>query len=179
MKLTRLVCRVLGLILLIFGAVNPVEAGTPGKCAEPAPTCDKRNICGSSTSACKMWVSENIGIANATPQNLPNGNVWKPGDPICVKAGTRISWSTQENESEFKATFGVPHPFTRTPAAPAIFHGKVGHPDKDTAKVGGCYQYKLEHWIEGQPEAVDDPKVIVTDIVDDAKHPKVEHVDEK
>jgi hypothetical protein len=179
MKLTRLVCRVSGLILLVLRAVNPANAGTPGICVGDIPKCTAKKVCGSNSFHCNVWVSEKGGVAHATPQNLPHGNIWKPGDPICVKPGTRISWSSQENESEFRATFGVPHPFTRTPAAPAIFQGKVGHPDKDTANVDGCYQYKLEHWIENQPVAVDDPKVIVTDIVDDAKHPKAEHVYEK
>lgn len=166
MKLTRLVCRVSGLILLALGAVNPANAGTPGKCQEPPPPCDKRNICGSIHSACKVRVSETGTTATATPQNLPSGNVWKPGDAICVKPGTEMQWFTEEADSEFKATFGVPHPFSHTPTSAAIFQGMDGQTVSDKAILSSCYQYSLEHLVQGHPKATDDPKVIVTDIGD-------------
>ena len=86
---------------------------------------------------------------------------------IVVASGTQISWFTLENGSGFIATFGVPHPFTRTPASAAIFHGSVGQPDSDTASgaphVIDCYQYNLEHSINGRKKFAD-PKVIVNGV---------------
>jgi hypothetical protein len=163
MKLSRLVCSMLGFILLVFGAVNPAKAGTPGKCEGQLPNCTANKVCGSNSSDCNVWVSEKGGVANATARNLANGHVGKAGDVICVKTGTRISWSTRENESELTATFGVPHPFTRNPP---VFHATVGQTDSDTTSVSGCYQYNLEHMIHGHAKAKADPKVIVTDIGD-------------
>jgi hypothetical protein len=163
MKLSRLARRVLGFTLLVFGTVNPANAGTPGKCVGRIPKCTTKKVCGSNSSACNVWISEKGGVANATARNLANGHVGKPKAAICVKPGTRISWSTQEKDSEFTATFGVPHPFTRNPP---VFHGTVGQTDFDTANASGCYQFKVEHSVKGQTPAKADPKVIVTDIGD-------------
>jgi hypothetical protein len=162
MKLRRFVCRTVGFTLLAFGGVNFANAGTPGLCAGHIPQCKVSRMCGSKSTTCNVRISEKHGVATATAQNLANGHSGKPAYPICVEPGTKISWSTQESGSGFIATFGVPHPFTRTPTTGAIFQGNVGQPDSDIADLKGCYQYDLQHSIDGQPSTYADPKVIVT-----------------
>ena len=143
---------------------NVANAGTPGACTGHIPKCKPAKICGSPSVPCSVWVSEGQSKAYATAQNLAGGHVGGHNKPICVNPGTTISWSTQEADSDFIATFGVPHPFSTTPpATAAIFSGHVGATANGIASTEGCYQYNLQHSIHGAAKYAD-PKVIVTSV---------------
>jgi hypothetical protein len=156
MKLSRLVYRNAGLpCLLLAVLVNSAIAGAPGKCAD---TCTPN--CGSASSGvpCNVTVSETSGSNPVATVNR---------DPICVFSGTKISWSS-DPLSDWTVTFGTSHPFPAT--THGKFNGKQGHSAGDTASLPNgspasvCYQYSVEHCINGKKCAQVDPKVIVTNV---------------
>jgi hypothetical protein len=145
--------------------IRVASAGTPGKCVGHVPTCTAAAmICGSASTPCQVLVSEHNNYATATAQNLAGGTVGKRNKAICVNPGTTMTWSTQEPDSGFKASFGLVHPFTGSSTTAPVLNGQVGNPVNVTIGTNyGCYQYNLEHSIHGRPKKKD-PKVIVTNL---------------
>ena len=173
MKLKRFVYRMVSFNLLALGAlINSANAGVPGKCSPPVPTCDDAKMCGKPGTAgipCSIKISETSGAATAAAQNLPGGVVGSSQDPVCVMQGTKITWSTFEDDSSFNVTFGVPHPFAHTNATiPATFVGNDLQPTTDKANRPGFYQYSIVHCLNGPngPCTVADQKVIVNGVLD-------------
>jgi hypothetical protein len=152
MKLSRFVCRNVGLSWLLLAALVGSAIGEPGKCLK---TCTPN--CGSSGPQgvpCSVKVSETGGAATVR-------------DPICVYSDTDIYWYTSEYKSDFTLIFGPQHPFANTSfGTPAKFKGKKGQPSGDTASLEAddCYQYSIQHCINGQCTPTVDPKVIVTNV---------------
>jgi hypothetical protein len=176
MKLNRFVYRMVSFNLLALGAlIESANAGLPGKCLPPIPTCDvAKQMCGKPGTTgmpCLVRISETSGAATAAAQNLPGGIAGSSQDPVCVMQGTKITWFTLEDDSSFNVTFGVPHPFAHTIATiPATFNGNDVQSPTDKANRPGCYQYSIVHCLNGPdgPCTIADPKVIVNGVVDNA-----------
>jgi hypothetical protein len=173
MKPGRLVYTKAGSTLLALGVlISSAIAGTPGKCQpEPPPdTCAHVGYCGHAGSdpdvPCFVRISETGGAktaATVTAENVTGG----PGSAeyICVHWTTEILWFTLEEKSSFKVAFGAPHPFPSTGTTKATFKGnkgKTGKPISDPVNsIDGCYQYTVQHRMNGHWTPVLDPKVIV------------------
>jgi hypothetical protein len=152
MKLSHFVYRNVGLSWLVLAVLVNSANGAPGSCDKTCrPTC---GTYGPNGVPCFVRVSETDGAATVQ-------------DSICVHAGTDIFWYTSEDKSEFTLIFGTQHPFANTSTgAPAIFKGKKGQPSGDTASLAAdaCYQYSVQHCINGKCTPTVDPKVIVTNV---------------
>jgi hypothetical protein len=187
MKPGRLVYIKAASTLLAFGVlVSSAAAGTPGKCQPEPPEhfCDGVGICGHAGSdplvPCFVRISETGGAppaATVTAENVTGG----PGSPdyICVRPTTEILWFTLEEQSSFKVAFGTPSPFPSAGTKKVTFNGtkgKKGKPISDPVNsIEGCYQYTVQHRMNGHWTPVLDPKVIVKGgslLTDDAAKPK-------
>jgi len=134
-------CRVLVLPVLLQVGISSAQDHRHSKrthiCAEPTPQamCNASNTCESPSAPCRIDVKRTDYGASATPA-LPGA---KSNAPICVKAGTIVTWHSASKNTGFTVDFGPSSPFD---PAGAI----IGGSDRSvsvTAKKEGCYKYSV------------------------------------
>jgi plastocyanin len=101
--------------------------------SEPESMCTAANICGSTSSACKVDIRRGADSANVKP-GIPDA---KNNQLFCVKAGTTVVWMSSNKHNGFMVWFGSDSPFE--PDGPIMGGGEKEVSTK--AVTPGCYRY--------------------------------------
>jgi hypothetical protein len=112
-------------------------------CDEPQPDsmCSAANTCGSASSACTVDITRSVGSSNVRP-SIPNA---RNNQLFCVKAGTRVVWTSSKKNTGFMVAFGTDSPFE--PDSPIMGGGNKKVVTR--AVTPGCYKYDAGSFTSG------------------------------
>ncbi len=113
-------------------------------CAEPKPEsiCTPANTCGSATQTCVVDIRKDANGATVEPSTSER----KKNKPFCVKAGTKVQFTSSSKNTGFVVDFGPNFPFT--PADESIQGGGKKPVEVEAAKAG-CYKYSAGACVSG------------------------------